>query len=84
MFEPTLMSSLAWTQLLQEKVPNEQLGRVSSIDAMGSFSFLPVGLALAGWATGAFGPAPVFITGGMLTAVTSLVILTHPSIRALD
>jgi MFS family permease len=75
---------LAWTQLLQEKIPNEQLGRVSSIDAMGSFSLLPLGLAAAGWATGALGPAPVFIIGGLLTAVISVVILAHPAIRGLD
>jgi MFS family permease len=76
--------NLTWAQLLQENVPGEQLGGVFSIDAMGSFGLLPVGLALAGWATGVFGPALVFMVGGILTAVTSLVIIVHPSIRALD
>jgi DHA3 family tetracycline resistance protein-like MFS transporter len=76
--------ALAWTHLLQEKIPNEQLGRVSSIDAMGSFSLMPLGMALAGWATGAFGPAMVFIVGGAVTALAGLGAILHPEIRALD
>jgi MFS family permease len=76
--------TLAWTHLLQEKIPNEQLGRVSSIDAMGSMSLMPVGMALAGWATAAFGPALVFIVGGVLTAVAGLSAMLHPAIRELD
>jgi MFS family permease len=75
---------LAWTHLLQEKVPNEQLGRVSSIDAMGSMSLMPVGMALAGWATATFGPALVFIAGGALTALAGIAVILHPAIRELD
>jgi MFS family permease len=41
---------LVWTNSLQTMVPNEQLGRVVSIDSLGSFGLLPIGLALAGWA----------------------------------
>src|SRR6266498_1508818 len=72
---------LAWTHLLQEKVPNEQLGRVSSIDAMGSMSLMPVGMALAGWATVTFGPALVFIAGSALTALAGIAVILHPAIR---
>ena len=75
---------LAWTHLLQEKVPNEQLGRVSSIDAMGSMSLMPMGMALAGWATATFGPALVFIAGGALTALAGIAVILHPAIRELD
>jgi len=75
--------ALAWTNLLQERIPNEQLGRVSSIDSMGSFSLMPLGMALAGWATAAFGPALVFIVGGGLTALAGIGALLHPEIRAL-
>lgn len=76
--------ALAWTHLLQEKIPNEQLGRVSSIDAMGSISLMPVGMALAGWATTTFGPALVFIVGGTLTALAGMSAILHPAIRELD
>jgi len=76
--------ALAWTHLLQEKIPNDQLGRVSSIDSMGSISLMPVGMALAGWATGTFGPALVFIAGGALTALAGTSAILHPAIRELD
>lgn len=74
----------AWTSLLQEKIPNEELGRVFSIDSLGSFALLPVGLALAGWATQTFGPSPVFLVGGVLTALIALLALLLPAIRQLD
>lgn len=75
---------LAWLNLLQEKVPNEQLGRVVSIDAAGSFGLLPVGYALAGWATGVLGAPAVFAVSGGFTALVALLALAQPSIRHLD
>ena len=75
---------LVWTNSLQSMVPNAQLGRVVSIDSLGSFGLLPVGLALAGWATQRFGPPAVFVVGGLFTAVVALAALAHPAIRNLD
>ena len=75
---------LIWINTLQEMVPREKLGRVTSIDALGSFVLLPIGLALVGWATAAFGAPAVFIAGGLLTVVMALVPLLHPAIRNLD
>jgi predicted MFS family arabinose efflux permease len=75
---------LIWVNTLQERVPNEQLGRVSSIDSVGSFGLLPIGLALAGWATERLGAPTVFIIGGGVTAAISLLALAHPAIRRLD
>ncbi|HUS13557.1 MAG TPA: MFS transporter [Chloroflexia bacterium] len=76
--------SLAWTNTLQEMVPGEQLGRVSSIDMLWSYVLIPVGFALTGWATDALGPAPVFLLGGGITALLALLALAHPRIRELD
>jgi len=76
--------SLAWVHLLQEKIPNAQLGRVSSIDQLGSTSLMPVGMFIAGWATEAIGPSPVFLIGGALTALAGLLAILHPAIRELD
>jgi len=76
--------TLAWTHLLQEKVPNEQLGRVFSIDQLGSTALMPVGLYLAGVLTNTIGPSPVFLLGGGLTALAGLLAITHPAIRNLD
>ena len=78
------IASLIWTNILQEVVPGDRLGRVASIDSLGSFALLPLGYALAGWATDLFGAALVFVVGGALTAGFALLGLTHPMLRALD
>ena len=79
------LEMLAWVNLLQEKIPNDQLGRVFSIDSMGSFALMPIGLALVGWGTQTFGPQPMFLLGGGLTALISLgLLLFNPTIRNLD
>jgi MFS family permease len=75
---------LLWTNTLQELVPRDKLGRVSSIDALGSFVLLPLGFGLAGWATDRLGPPQVFILGGAITAVSAALVLLHPTIRNLD
>ena len=75
---------LAWTSLLQEKIPNEELGRVFSLDSLGSFALLPVGLAVTGWATQTLGPSMVFLIGGGLTVLIALLALLLPDIRNLD
>lgn len=76
--------SLAWTHLLQEKIPNEQLGRVSSIDQTGSLLLMPVGMLLAGWATSFLGPSLVFLIGAGLTILFGVLALSHPAVRALE
>jgi DHA3 family tetracycline resistance protein-like MFS transporter len=76
--------SLVWTNTLQEMVPQERLGRVSSIDALGSFVFLPVGFAFAGILSDRLGPANVFVLGGSLVALLAAGMLLVPSIRRLD
>jgi len=75
---------LVWMNTLQEMVPRELMGRVSSIDFLGSFVLLPFGYALAGWATDLLGPPPVFMIGGAASIVLALLGLAHPNIRNLD
>ncbi len=75
---------LIWTSTLQELVPGELLGRVSSIDFLGSYALLPFGYALAGWATDAAGAPAVFLIGGIGTIALALLGLAHPAIRRLD
>jgi MFS family permease len=77
-------NQLSWTGLLQEKIPNEELGRVFSFDSLGSFVLLPVGLAVTGWATQTVGPSMVFMIGGGLTVFIALLALLLPDIRNLD
>jgi hypothetical protein len=65
-------------------IPHDRLGRVYSIDALGSWVLLPVGFAIAGWATDRFGAPPVFLVGGLGTIALVLIGLLHPAIRGLD
>jgi hypothetical protein len=75
---------LNWLNILQETVPTDRLGRVTSVDYMGSFALLPIGYALGGWAIDHVGPATVFIAGGAFLTVAVLLGLLHPRIRAMD
>jgi MFS family permease len=75
---------LAWLNALQEYVPHEKLGRVSSIDYLGSSLLEPAGLAVGGWATQLLGPALVFVVGGALQAILLALGLLHPAVRKLD
>jgi DHA3 family tetracycline resistance protein-like MFS transporter len=76
--------SLVWTHTLQEMVPAKLLGRVYSIDALGSFVLLPIGYSISGWATDAFGAPIVFLVGGIGTITLILLGLLHPAVRSLD
>jgi hypothetical protein len=75
---------LAWMNSLQELVPADQLGRVASIDALGSFALLPVGFAVAGLAADRWGASTVFLIGGILSTLVIASGLFHPAVRAID
>jgi MFS family permease len=75
---------LVWVNTLQELVPADLLGRVSSIDALGSFGLLPVGYAVAGLAADHVGASMVFVIGGVISALVIALGLLHPAVRGLD
>jgi DHA3 family tetracycline resistance protein-like MFS transporter len=78
------VGGLIWINILQELVPEEKLGRVSSIDTLGSFVLLPLGFAFTGWLVDHVDVAIVFIAAGIVAGLASLFPLLHPSIRELD
>lgn len=78
------VSGLIWMNTLQEMVPRDQLGRVSSIDMLGSFVLLPIGFGITGWMTDQIGAAMMFVVGGGIGAVLIALGLLHPAIRGLD
>jgi hypothetical protein len=78
------LQGLIWTNTLQEMVPSAKLGRVASVDLLGSFALLPIGYGLTGWATDLLGAPLVFILGGGVTVLAGALALTHPAIRGLD
>jgi hypothetical protein len=75
---------LAWSNSLQELVPADQLGRVYSIDALGSFSLMPLGYAVAGIAADQIGPSTVFLIGGISSALIIGLGFLHPKVRGVD
>jgi MFS family permease len=75
---------LVWVNALQERVPAELLGRISSVDALGSYALLPVGYGIAGIAADHIGAATVFLVGGAISAALIGLGLVHPSVRQLD
>jgi MFS family permease len=75
---------IIWGTLQQEKVPNEMLGRVSSITQLGIVSALPAGLVLAGLLADHAGPASVFAIGGVLVVVPAALALCFRAIRRLE
>jgi MFS family permease len=75
---------IVWITTLQELVPPDKLGRVSSVDWMGSLMLQPIGLAVVGALTDTMGPSWVFIAGGALNLALTLIGLTSREIRSLD
>jgi MFS family permease len=58
---------IIWVTVLQEMVPSEKLGRVSSVDFVGSFLFQPLGLAAIGFLTDAVATPWIFFACGLLS-----------------
>lgn len=75
---------IIWVTTLQELVPEDKLGRVSSIDWMGSLVLTPIGFALAGALADSLGPAWVFLGAGVLNIALTLVGFGVKGIRELD
>lgn len=75
--------SVIEVSLLQEYVPNDLQGRVVSIDMLGSFILLPLGVLAIGWLGDLIGPAPVFVVGGALSLALAAAGLCIRSIRTL-
>ncbi len=72
-----------WLTLMQEKVPGDLLGRVTSVDMLGSFLLIPLGLAFTGGLVDRVGPAPIFLVGGLLSLILVIAGLRVQAIRDL-
>ena len=72
---------IIWVTLLYELVPSDKLGRVSSVDLLGSLSLLPIGYVLAGWLGDKLGPPAVFLLAGIVMVVLNLLPLLLKDIR---
>lgn len=68
-------TDIAWTSLLQRRVPRALLGRVSSLDWLVSIGLVPLSFAVAGPLAERLGPREVLVGGGVLGAVVLLALL---------
>lgn len=75
--------AIIWMTLLQEMVPADKLGRVSSIDMLGSYALLPVGYAAVGLLTDWVGASWVFLAGGALNILLCIIALSFRDVRNL-
>ncbi|HLX59433.1 MAG TPA: MFS transporter [Ktedonobacteraceae bacterium] len=79
-FGITFFNTVYFT-ILQERIPSDKLGRVISLDTLGSFAMIPVGEAVGGILTDHIGPALVFIIFGAFNIVNSLIPLLVREVR---
>lgn len=73
-----------WDTVMQELVPADKLGRVSSVDMLGSFCLQPVGFLVAGVLADRIGPAWVFVSAGAAGLALNLAGLCVRGIRRLE
>jgi predicted MFS family arabinose efflux permease len=71
-----------WITALQNNIPADALSRVSSYDYLGSLAFVPIGLAVSGWAVATFGVEATMWACAAL-CLTSVVGLLDPQVRGL-
>jgi MFS family permease len=73
--------NVLWVAMLQDLVPAEVLGRVSSLDWMLSVSMIPIAVAIAGPAAEAVGLSTVIVTGGLAAAAITIIGWLRPGVR---
>ena len=70
-----------WFSALQREIPKELLGRVFSIDHMGSVGLMPLGMALVGPAVNLFGEKPLLIGASIFHVIICLLVLLVPGVK---
>jgi DHA3 family tetracycline resistance protein-like MFS transporter len=76
-----MLGQVIWTTMLQQLVPRELLGRVSSLDWLMSLGLVPVSYALTGPVSGVLGPDATLVVAGVLGAVLMGALLFVPGVR---
>ncbi|MCZ7416240.1 MULTISPECIES: MFS transporter [unclassified Streptomyces] len=75
--------TVLWETALQRRVPPEQLSRVSSYDALGSFALIPLGTIVAAPIAGTEAQEPALVTGALLIVLLTVWVLLVPGVRRL-
>jgi MFS family permease len=72
---------VAWETAIQDQVPHRTLGRVASWDYLTSFLAMPIGNALAGPLSGAYGTNPVLVACAAVLFLSTLSQFAIPGVR---
>jgi len=75
------LGQIIWTTMLQQLVPRELLGRVSSLDWLVSVGLVPVSFALTGPVAAAISPELTLVLAGTIGAVLMGALLFAPGVR---
>ena len=75
------LGQIIWTTMLQQLVPRELLGRVSSLDWLISTGLVPVSFALTGPVAAALGAGPTMVAAGLVGSVFMGMLLFVPGVR---
>jgi DHA3 family tetracycline resistance protein-like MFS transporter len=78
MFE---LGQVIWTTMLQQLVPRDLLGRVSSVDWLVSIGLVPLSYALTGPASDLLGPGTTMVYGALAGAVITILLILVPGVR---
>ncbi len=76
-----MLFGLVWEGSLQELVPAGAYGRVASLDMLGSYALLPVGLLFTGWLSTSIGGVTAIWSEGIVVVVLALFMLCLAPIR---
>jgi MFS family permease len=76
-------ADIVWTTVLQQRIPPHALSRIASFDWFGSVALNPIGYVLVGPVSSAIGVASTLYLAGAINAVTGLLVMVMPSVRAI-
>jgi MFS family permease len=79
-----VLGNVVWETLMQEEIPRELLGRVSSVDWFVSLGLSPVGLVVAGSLATVMGVRAYFGVMAAITIVPGLLIIASRKVNAVD
>jgi DHA3 family tetracycline resistance protein-like MFS transporter len=73
---------IVWQTVLQQRVPNQLLGRVSSVDWFTSTLLVPISFVITGPVAGALGAETTLLAAGVLGGTMMAAFIALPPIRA--
>lgn len=76
-----IYGDVLWVTMMQELVPREVLGRVSSLVYLLAFSLGPLGILMGGAVAAGIGIRETLFFSGLLSTVICVVVITIPGVR---